>query len=1114
MKKIFFLCLIMVSVSMSFGQAYQLSTFAGGGFGDGSDANLAKLNNPVCVVKDASGNLYVSDENHFVVRKINAAGIITTYAGIGTEGYSGDGGLATKAQLNHPRGLALDAAGNLYIADKNNHCIRKVSVNGIISTVIGKGYGDSLAATNAVLNNPVQAIKDANGNMFIIDQINNRIRKVNSNGVITTYAGNGQTGYSGDGGPATQASFNVITGIALDASGNLYATDSWNNCVRKISTSGIISTIAGNGQSGYSGDGGPANMALLASPEDVAVDKIGNIFISTGDRRIRKIALDGTISTFAGVGTMGYSGNGGPAVNAEFNSPVSIALDDLGNMYVADCYNHVVRKINTSGVVSTIVGTGVGGYSGDGGLATAAQLYNPIAVALDAANNLYITAEGRIRKVDQNGIITTVAGIQSITYSGDGGPATSAGLGFPQKISIDSDGNLYIACGIQRIRMVNSNGVISTIAGTGLTDYCGDGAQASKAMLFFPDAIAFDAQGSLYITDVANFRIRKVATNGIITTLAGNGIENYSGDGGLATLASLNGLSGIAIDGTGNVFFSAGLNRIRKVDVNGIVSTFAGNVISGFMGDGGLATSARLYSPEGLACDASGNLYIADANNDRIRKISPNGIITSIAGSGLRGGNCPLNFGNGGQALQACLYAPSGVFVDPTGVIYIADRGNQRIRQIDNNGIISNVAGVSNFTGEGGLAASADFYWPYGLTSDSKGNIYVADQYHGIIRKIDKNGIITTIAGKRFRSFSGDGGPATEAVLNDPRGVAADKQGNIYIADTYNNRVRKIDVNGIITTIAGSQFFGAFGDGGLATSAALYHPTDIAIDNSGNIYISDSENNRIRKVDVNGIITTAAGSSTVGFAGDGGPATEASLYTPGEIALDDKGNLYIVDTYNQRIRKVDANGIISTIAGTGNAGNFGEGYLAVNAELNAPAGIAIDKNGVMYVTQFGSPLVKKIDVNGVMTTIAGNQSFGFWNNGGDALQCSLTMPSGIVVDSIGNIYFADLINNRIGKLSPVPFIPTSLNNFELENGFKVFPNPSKGNISLALLGKNGNSDLKKIMVYNMFGQIIHEETVFDKTSVSLDLSQHPKGVYVIKLTTSDNEQFCEKIILE
>ena len=1112
MKKINVALLLSLFVSVAFSQSYTLSTFAGGGFGDEADANLAKLNNPVSVVKDAAGNVYVSDENHFVVRKINKAGIITTYAGNGTEGYSGDGGLATKAQLNHPRGLALDAEGNLFISDKNNHCIRKVSVNGYISTVIGKGYGDSLQATNAVLNLPVKAIKDAKGNMFIIDQVNNRIRKVTPNGVITTFAGNGQSGYSGDGGPATQATFNTITGIALDAAGNLYATDFWNNCVRKISTSGIISTIAGNGESGYSGDGGPANKSLLPSPEDVTVDKLGNIFVSTGDRRIRKIGLDGIISTFAGVGTMGYSGDGGQAINAEFNSPVSIVLDDIGNMYVADCYNNVVRKINTSGVVSTIAGTGGDGFTGDGGLATAAQLYSPIALALDTANNLYITTGGRIRKVDQNGIITTFVGKKIDTFSGDGGAASLAGINFPQKLSVDSEGNLLFADAMnQRIRMVNSNGIISTIVGTGLTDYCGDGEQASKAMLYFPEAIAFDAKGSLYITDVANFRIRKVDVNGVISTFAGNGVDNYSGDGGLATSASVSGLSGIAVDGSGNVFLSAGQSRIRKVDVNGIISKFAGNVSSGFTGDGGLAISASLNAPEGLACDASGNVYVADASNMRIRKISTSGIISTIAGNGLGSSNCPSDFGNGGQALNACLCAPSGVFVDVSGEVYIADRANQRIRKVDNTGIISNVAGVTNFSGDGGLAISAELYWPTGVAIDSKGNKYIADQYHHIIRKVDKYGVITTIAGRRFGAFSGDGGLATEAVLNSPQGVAVDKQGNIFIADTYNNRVRKIDVNGIITTVAGSQAYGAAGDGGLATSAALYQPADIAVDNRGNIYIADRILSRIRKVDTNGIITTVAGSVSAGFSGDRGPANLASLNEPTDIAVDDAGNLYIADMYNQRIRKVDTNGVISTIAGTGNVGSLGDGSLAINAELNAPVGVTVDKNGVIYFTQFGTPLIRKIDGNGIITTIAGNQVQGYWNNGGDALKCSLFTPMGIAVDSIGQIYFADVINNRIGVLTSATGVLNLAKQEDFNEFFNVYPNPSSGKFTLSV-----NSDIlpKQVSVINLFGEIICKETFITSSTVDLDLSAYSKGIYFVNIVSSDNRKFCQKMIIE
>ncbi len=337
--------------------AQSILTLAGNGSigysGDGGAAILAKFYNPAGVAIDASGNVYVADQFNNVVRKITPLGIISTYAGNDTAADLGDGGPATLASLSIPSGVAVDAAGNLFIADQNNNLIRKVDPFGIISSVAGTGApgftGDGSVATSAAINAPTAVAVDASGNLYFTDNGNNRIRMVNDTGTITTIAGNGIVGSGGDGGAATTAQFSGLRGIAVDNAGNIFVTDAANNKVRKINAAGIISTFAGSGTSGYSGDGGQATAAGLYQPYGVAADNMGNVLIADFENnRIRKVSASGIISTIAGNGTPGFSGDGGPAGLAGLNKPAAVATDASGRIFIADEYNNRIRWITTT----------------------------------------------------------------------------------------------------------------------------------------------------------------------------------------------------------------------------------------------------------------------------------------------------------------------------------------------------------------------------------------------------------------------------------------------------------------------------------------------------------------------------------------------------------------------------------------------------------------------------------------------------------------------------------------------------------------------------------------------------------------------------------------------
>lgn len=332
------------------------------------------------------------------------------------------------------------------------------------------------------------------------------------------------------------------------------------------------------------------------------------------------------ITTYAGIGPTGpvgsYGGDGGPATLAGLSGPRGVTLDSAGNLYIGDYYNNRIRKVNASGIISTFAGDGINGFAGDGGAATAAKLFTQGGSAIDRRGNLYILDAGtRIRKIDTAGIITTIAGTGTAGYSGDGGQATAAEIG-PNDVAIDTTGNIYIATSGNVIRKINTSGIITTVAGNGTPGYSGDGGQATAAKIQ-PEGVATDRAGNLYINDQT--RIRMVSTSGIITTIAGNGIMGYSGDGGPALAAQFTSPHGITVDDTGNVYLADTNNeRIRKISATGIVTTIAGNGVQGYDGDGGPPDSAALDKPEYIAVAKNGDIFFSDGVNHRIRKIKHN----------------------------------------------------------------------------------------------------------------------------------------------------------------------------------------------------------------------------------------------------------------------------------------------------------------------------------------------------------------------------------------------------------------------------------------------------------------------------------------------------------
>lgn len=678
------------------------------------------------------------------------------------------------------------------------------------------------------------------------------------------------------------------------------------------------------------GDNGPAPSALLSSPHHVSVDRGGTLYIAdSAENLVRRVTPDGVISTLDS--------------NVQF--PWSAVAGPAGDIYVADTANHRIKRISPSGSVSIVAGNGAQGYSGDGGAATAAQLNFPRAVAVDGSGNLYIadTANNRIRIVRADGRISTYAGTGILGAPRDGENAAESPLGYPSGIAVDSARNLYIAEALgQHIRIVTPDGVIHSVAGS---DQAGAGAEGVPALgspLNTPDDVAVDGQGNVYIADTNNNRVRKIKPDGTISTLAGTGVAGFRGDNGPASAAQLNAPKGVASDMSGNVFIADSENhRIRKVAPNGIITTVAGSDPGS--GDGGPALAARLFAPGGIAVDASGNVFIADTNNHRVRRVGTDGTITTVAGTGSPG------YSDNGSGQLAQLNAPVGLAFDRSGNLYIADSGNHAIRKLS-QGFLTTVAGtgVLGNSGDEGPATKAQLFNPNAIAFDASGAMYIADSSNNRIRRVTADGIIHNLAGEAKQGLpglEGDGEIGDNAKFSYPSALAVDSDGSVYVADRFNDRIRRIDpVTRRVSTVAGTDR-GFGGDNGPATQAHLSLPTGIAFDSTHNLYITDYGNNRIRVVGRNGTIQTIAGAGKPGDAGDNGPALAALLNSPWHLAIGVQGIIYFSDQDNSRVRQlVPATASIRSIvnAASSLAGAIAPGEIVTiyGAQLGPAAGIS------------------------------------------------------------------------------------------------------------------------------------------------------------------------------
>jgi sugar lactone lactonase YvrE len=673
--------------------------------------------------------------------------------------------------------------------------------------------------------------------------------------IISTYAG---------GAPARPT---AAIALAADDRGNVYFVDGYgytrgparSNSVFKIAPGGVITRIAGDSRTGFSGDGGPATNAALDSPKDVAVDRSGNVLIvDAGNQRIRRVSRDGAIITVAGGGAA-VLGDGGRATAGQLNYPTSIAIDAAGNLFIGELGR--VRKVTPDGIITTVAGGGPNPPA-DGMPATAARLSSVFSVAVDTAGDLFIadsiidpendSYNYLIRKVAPDGTLTTLPPVAGCCFA---------------SMTADAAGNLFVPIG-PSIWKISPNGTQTLVAGNGTYGPpSGDGRSATQAQLNGPTAVAVDATGNLFIADNAGRSIRVVAPDGVIRSLASipPAAPIPSGDGGPATMAELQ-----------------------------------------------LAVSGLSYQ-SGLAVDSAGNLYIAETAAHRVRRVSPDRTITTVAGVGgprCTGPSDCRSLGDGGPAIDAALAYPTGVVVDKAGNLYIADTGNARVRRVLPDGIITTYAGNGNApewnsrgVGNGGPATSAPLN-VQSLAMDSTGNLLISEGNLADVRRVSPDGTLSTLLS------------ATTAghFLGFISAIALDRAGSLFVAGSYCDgdencyqAVQKIAPSGDTTLILDgrtgySLLAGAnMGDGGPAIAAHIGFITNLALDNAGNLFVADLFAQRVRKVDTSGIITTVAGNGLAGYSGDGGPGTSARLLYPFGLTADDRGNIYFSD-FNQAVR--------------------------------------------------------------------------------------------------------------------------------------------------------------------------------------------------------------------
>ncbi|HEY3834488.1 MAG TPA: fibronectin type III domain-containing protein [Acidimicrobiia bacterium] len=1110
------------------GSAGAVSTLAGSGTAGYVNAtgSSAQFSAPQGVAVDTSGNVYVADTSNQRIRKITSGGVATLLAGSGTAGYTDATG--SSAAFNNPAGVTADASGNVYVADKTNNRIRKITAAGVVTTLAGSGtagFADG-TGTAASFNAPLDVAVDASGNVYVADTANNRIRKITAAGVVTTLAGSGTAGFAD--GTGTAAKFNAPSGIDVDSSGNLWVADTANNRVRKITSAGVVTTLAGSGTAGSTDGQGTA--ATFNAPYGIAVDSLGNVYVSSQTANtIREVTSGGLVSTLAGSGSSGSSDANGNS--ATFNAPAGMETDSGGHLYVADKSSNKIRAVTwasggamvswlapssqggssitsytitaspggttctsstlmctftglTGGTSYTFISTATNSY-GLGEDSSPSNVFIPLALpgaptgvsAIGGNTNAqvswtapasnggatitsYTATASTGQSCSTAATSCTISGLTNntsitvtvyATNAVGNGPSSSAATVMPGFVP---NAPTSVTAG--------ASGTIGTLAGSssGYQDGTGTGAKFNT-----PTGFDFDNAGNMYLADALNYRIRKITPAGVATTFAGSGSAGSSD--GTGTAASFTIPEGIGVDSSGNVFVADTYNNeIRKITPAGVVTTFAGSTTAGSAN--GTGTAASFNGPSDIAIDASNNLYVADSNNNEIRKITTAGVVTTFAGSTTAGSA-------NGTGTSAQFSLPEGLNIDSSGNLYVADTNNRRIRKITPAAVVTTIAGSGTSGYLDGPTGTAQFNTPTSVEVDASGNLYVADYGDNHIREIT-GGYVSTLAGSGSASYADGTGVA--AIFNTPARIRHNPSGNLFIADTANNRIRTLSFGGSSSTVTwtaptanGGQSPTSYtvtsSPGGITcistatactmsglTNGTAYTFTVTATNGTGTGSASSASNS---------FTPYAAPGAPTGVSATPGNTTAAVTWTApasnggtaitGYLATASSGQSCATTSTSCSITGLTNNvsititvtatniigtgptssaasvmpgfvpnaptnvvagrvGVVGTLAGSSAGDVDGTG---TNAEFNNPNNIALDSSGNLYVADQVNNVIRKVTPAGVVTTFAGNGTAGYVNGSGTSAE--FNQPQGVAVDSSGNVYVADTNNNDIRKIT-------------------------------------------------------------------------------------------------
>lgn len=928
-----------------------ISTFAGQvgvpGSANGAKTTTARFFFPAGVAVDSANNLYVTDFGNHTIRKISGGNVETLAGTVGVAG--GVDGTGPAASFNGPGQVTCDTFGNLYLGDFNGHTIRKVTPAGVVTTLAGlAGNSGSVDGTGdaARFNQPTGVAVDAQGTVYVCDENNGTIRKITPAGVVTTLAGLAGSPGSVDG-TGSAARFTSVYGLTFDSAGNLIVTDRVHETIRRVTPAGVVTTLAGLPGSHATTDGTGSN-ARFNQLGGVINDGTSNtlLVVETNGSVIRRVSYDGVCTTW--VGTPGVAGAASTA--GVLNRPAGIARAPDGTWYVAEYGSHTIRKITPNGVVTVFAGQAFTSGSADG-TGGAARFSGPVGVECDSAGNVFVADQNNhsIRKITPAGVVTTFAGLSGSSGSTDG-TGSAARFHFPSNLSFDNSGNLYVPdAGSHIIRKITPAGVVTTLAGQagsiGFTDGTGNAARFNV-----PVATAVDAAGNVFVADNTNHAIRKVTQAGVVTTVAGSLLRLDGSTDGIGTAARFLSPRGLAFDAAGNLLIAEQHNyTIRKMTPAGVVTTVCGQAGTAGTADG-VGAAAQFNWPSDIDMDPQGNAYVANDLGHTIRKVTPGGAVTTWLGTpGLAG-----TTNTGGNFAY-----PSGTAVDAAGNVYVVDSLASNLRKISPSGVISTLAGLAFVTGSlDGMGTAAQFKGPTDVAIDAAGNLYVTDFSNHTIRQITPAGEVTTLAGQAGAAGSADG-TGSAARFANPRGLCVDAAGaNLYVADQFNQTIRQVVIaTRAVTTLAGTAGVSGSTDA-TGTAARFNSPTDTAVDAAGNVYVADFGNGAIRKITPGGVVTTFAGLAGASGSADG-IGTAARFTSPYGLALDTGGSLYVSEIGNNTIRRVNTGtAAVTTIGGLAGSPGSADGTGSV-ARFMSPQGIAIDAWGRLYVCDRLNATIRK-----------------------------------------------------------------------------------------------------------------------------------------------------------